>query len=40
MATIQDNASFSIKELKLNRVEPKTEKEWEIINKYLVKATR
>ena len=35
MATLEDMASFSIKELKLNKVEPRTELEWSIIKNYL-----
>lgn len=39
MAQVRDMASFSIKELKQNRVFPTTEIEWEIINRYLLEAT-
>lgn len=35
MAMIEDMASFTIPELKLNRVEPRTETEWSIIKNYL-----
>ena len=40
MALIQDMASFSIQELKLNRVEPSTEAEWSIVNGYLLEACK
>lgn len=36
MTMLEDMASFSIKELKLNRVEPTTEAEWSIIKSYLL----
>ena len=36
MTTLEDMASFSIKELKLNKAEPKTETEWSIIKSYLL----
>ena len=39
MTQLRDMASFSIKELKLNRVEPVTEVEWDIINRYLLEVT-
>ena len=39
MALIEDMASFTIKELKLNKVEPKTEVEWSIVKNYLLEVS-
>lgn len=36
MAMIRDMASFSIKELSLHRVEPVTQTDWQIIDRYLL----
>ena len=36
MSMIRDVAKFTIKELKLNKVEPITKTEWSIIDQYLL----
>ena len=38
MAMISDIVKVSIKELKLDKVEPTTPAEWQIINNYLAEA--
>ena len=35
MAMIEEMASFTIKELQLNKVEPRTEVDWSVIKNYL-----
>lgn len=36
MATIRDMVKVTIKELNLSKVEPVTEFEWDLVNKYLL----
>lgn len=38
MYQVRDMVKVTIKELKFNKVEPITEFEWELVNKYLLEA--
>ena len=40
MTTLEDMASFTIKELNLNKVEPRTEIEWSVIKNYLIEKVK
>ena len=40
MAMIEEMASFTIKELQLNKVEPRTEVDWSVIKNYLADKVR